>query len=70
MVYKIEVEQNTKQFYCIADKKLSNFLKITPLARPLTAESYGYGVYSCACIYQLNVEDFVVEIHHGDILYF
>ena len=26
--------------------------------------------YSYARIYRLNVEDFVVEIHHGDILYF
>ena len=25
--------------------------------------------YSYACIYQLSIEDFVVEIHHGDILY-
>ena len=32
-----------------------------------TAESYSYGVlvYSYACIYQLNVEDFVVENPHG-----
>ena len=30
----------------------------------------GHFDYSYACIYQLNIEDFVVEINHGDILYF
>ena len=35
-----------------------------------TSESYGYGVYSYARIYQLNAENFVVEIHHDDILFF
>ena len=40
--------------------KLYNLLKITPLAGVSTTESYGYGVYSYAHFYQLNVEDFVV----------
>ena len=45
-------------------------LKITPLVGVSTAESYCYGVYSYTHIYQFNIEDFVVEIYHGDILYF
>ena len=35
-----------------------------------TAESYSYGNYSYARIYKLNVEDFVVETHHGDFFFF
>ena len=35
-----------------------------------TEGSFRNGVYSYAHIYQLNAEDFVVEIHHGDILYY
>ena len=40
------------------------------MAGVLTRESYRNDVYSYAHFYQLNIEDFVVEIHHGDILYF
>ena len=35
-----------------------------------TKASYCNGVYSYAHFYQVNAEDFVVEIHHRDILYF
>ena len=40
------------------------------LAGVSTIESYSYGDYSYTRIYQKNVEDFVVEIYHGGILYF
>ena len=35
-----------------------------------SAESYSYGVYSYFHICQTNIEDFVVEIHHGGFVYF
>ena len=35
-----------------------------------TADSKSYGFYSYACICQPNIEDFVVEIHHGGFLVF
>ena len=35
-----------------------------------TKASYRNGVYLYAHIYQIIVEYLVVEIHHGDILYF
>ena len=35
-----------------------------------TIDSSSHFDYSYAHIYQLNAEDFVVKIHHGDILYF
>ena len=41
-----------------------------PLRWLLTASARGHFDYSYACIHQLFVEDFVVEIHHGDILLF
>ena len=33
-----------------------------------TVSASGHFGYLYARIYQLNVEDFVIEIHHGDIL--
>ena len=35
-----------------------------------TVSDIGHFDYSYARFYTLNVEGFVVEIHHGDILYF
>ena len=35
-----------------------------------TTDPSGHFHYSYDCIYQLKVEYFVIEIHHGDILYF
>ena len=35
-----------------------------------TVNASGHFDYLYAHFYQLNIEDFVVEIHHGDILYF
>ena len=49
-----------KNMYIVSLKKLFNLLKTTPLAGVLTSKSYRYGVYSYVCIYQLNIEDFVV----------
>ena len=70
-VWKIKVEQNTKQFYCIAllnaisYKKLSQWLHFQPQNHTVTAS-----IHMLVLIYILNIEDFVVEIHHGDILFF
>ena len=35
-----------------------------------TVNDIGHFDYLYAHFYQLNIDDFVVEIHHGDILYF
>ena len=35
-----------------------------------TVSASGHFDYLYAHFYQLNIEDFVIEIHHGDILYF
>ena len=50
--------------YCVA---LLNAIvqKTKPVAPLSTAESNSYGIYLYACIYQLKVEDFVVENSHG-----
>ena len=56
----------SKTIYIVSLSKLFNLLKTTLLTRVSTEESYRYGVYSYACIYQINIKDFVVETQHGD----
>ena len=41
-----------------------------PLAWVSSVDLSGHFDYPCAHFYQLNVEDFVVEIHHGDFFLF
>ena len=61
-VYKIAVDQNQKSSLFRYSIECYYIVQNTKSVAPLsTLESYGYGVYSYACIYQLSVEDFVTE---------
>ena len=40
------------------------------MAQVSTVDTRSHFNYLYAHFYQLNVEDFVVEVHHSDILYF
>ena len=44
--------------------------KAKPVAPLSITESYGYFGYPYACIYQLIIEDFFVQIHHGHFHFF
>ena len=64
------MEQNTNVCTLYYSTEYYTIQKTKPLAWLSTLDPSGHFDYSYACIYQLNIEDFVVEINHGDILYF
>ena len=69
-VQKIAVDHNHKSSLLRYSTECYTVPKTKPLAWLSTVDPSGHFDYPYARIYQLNVEDFVVEIHHGDILYF
>ena len=64
------MEQNTNVCTSYYSIECYTVQKTKPLAWLSTVDTSSHFDYSYAHIYQLIVAYFVVEIHHGDILYF
>ena len=67
---KIAVDQDQTVFTLYYSIEVYTVQKTKPLAQVSIVDPSGHFDYPCACIYQLNIEDFVVENHHGDFLIF